>query len=87
MRGSLGMGAIVTREAVGVRAGGAVRDDLHALTAMAFRKVGTSLVADLSHSFKTGNSPRAIDHPVEISFSSPRNIPRRVHKNADQEPS
>jgi len=39
VRGSLGMGAIVTREAVGVRAGGAVRDDLHALTAMAFHEV------------------------------------------------
>ena len=75
MRGSLGMGAIVAREAVGVHAGGAVRDDLHALTAMAFREVGTSLVADLSHSFKTGYSPRTIDRLVEISFSSPRNIP------------
>lgn len=87
MRGSLGMGAIVTREAVGVRAGGAVRDDLHALAAMEFREVGKSRVTDLSHSFKTENSPRAIDRPVEISFSSPRNIPRRFHKNADQEPS
>ena len=75
MRGSLGMGVIVACGAVGVRVGGAVRDDLHALAARAFRAVGKNLVADLSHSFKTGHSPRAIDPPVEISFSSPRNTP------------
>ena len=79
MRGSLGMGAIVAREAVGVRAGGAVRDDLHALAGRVFHEVGKSLGADLSHSFKTGNSSRAIDRPVEISFLSPRSIPRRFH--------
>ena len=88
VRGSLGMGAIVAREAVGVRAGGALRDDLHALVAGAFHEVGRSLVTDLSHSFKTGNSPRAINRPVEISFLSPRNIPSALPiKKQDQEPS